>query len=97
MTCNKFLQNRPKKRNPTQKQPTDSSSFFFFFKRPLGHREANANGQRSNGQWPMAHDTRYQAKAKPKTKTKTKTERRKELKKGSSPQQKAERRAQSAE
>jgi hypothetical protein len=24
MTYNKYLQNRPKKRNPTQKQPTDS-------------------------------------------------------------------------
>ena len=31
MTCNKFLQNRPKKRNPTQKQPTDSPLFFLFF------------------------------------------------------------------
>jgi hypothetical protein len=31
MTCNKFLQNRPKKRNPTQKQPTDSSLFFLVF------------------------------------------------------------------
>jgi hypothetical protein len=31
MTCNKFLQNRPKKRNPTKKQPTDSSLFFFVF------------------------------------------------------------------
>jgi hypothetical protein len=31
MTCNKFLQNRPKKRNPTQKQPTDSSLFFLIF------------------------------------------------------------------
>jgi hypothetical protein len=31
MTCNKFLQNRPKKRNPTQKQPTDSPFFFFFW------------------------------------------------------------------
>jgi hypothetical protein len=36
MTCNKFLQNRPKKRNPTQKQPTDSPLFFFvFFWAPL--------------------------------------------------------------
>jgi hypothetical protein len=31
MTCNKFLQNRPKKRNPTQKQPTDSPLFCFCF------------------------------------------------------------------
>jgi hypothetical protein len=38
MTCNKFLQNRPKKRNPTQKQPTDSTFFFFFFRGPLNVR-----------------------------------------------------------
>jgi len=31
MTCNKFLQNRPKKRNPTQKQQTDSPFFLGFF------------------------------------------------------------------
>jgi hypothetical protein len=39
MTCNKFLQNRPKKRNPMQKQPTDSPLFFFcfFFWAPLGN------------------------------------------------------------
>jgi hypothetical protein len=60
-TSNKFLQNRPKKRNPTQKQPTDSPFFFcwcFFWGRRYPVQSSNScvqTSSSSSSSWNPAH------------------------------------------